>query len=223
MVERPITRAARKQETRQAILDAAAELFIWRGIDGASFDAIAARLGLTKGAVYGHFASKRELIEAVAGQLGMPADFTPLFRPDLSLTARLELFGEGVAKTLGGAHRDLVLLDFEYTVYAKRDVPWGKRWSEAARRRMRELGERFDQVNAERGERSPLPGAELMAMLAVVIRGLIQSLALDPTNFPASLGTFFALLAGPSTPAGAKAKSPKPSPRRKSRTRSRSA
>lgn len=59
------TQGERRAETRQRLLDAAAELFAARGIEGASVDAIAARAGRTSGAVYDHFESKTGLLLAL--------------------------------------------------------------------------------------------------------------------------------------------------------------
>ena len=56
------SRQERRARTRAALLDAAERLWAERGIRGASLDEIAARAGLTKGAVYSNFASKAELV-----------------------------------------------------------------------------------------------------------------------------------------------------------------
>lgn len=58
----------RKAATRAKLLEAAAELFAEQGIAGASVDAIAMRAGRTVGALYGHFASKEELLFAVVDE-----------------------------------------------------------------------------------------------------------------------------------------------------------
>jgi AcrR family transcriptional regulator len=58
------TRAAAADLTRTRIVDAAIERFAADGL-GASFDAIAADVGVTKGALYHHFGSKEGLVEAV--------------------------------------------------------------------------------------------------------------------------------------------------------------
>ncbi|MFJ9566102.1 TetR family transcriptional regulator [Streptomyces fuscichromogenes] len=55
----------RAQRTRERILDAAAEEFATHGHEGATLQAVADRVGMTKGAVYGHFPSK----QAVAATL----------------------------------------------------------------------------------------------------------------------------------------------------------
>jgi AcrR family transcriptional regulator len=67
-------RSQRKAETRARLLRAAAEVYASRGFGGATLDDVAAQAGLTKGAVYGHFGSKENLLlalveEYMAGQI----------------------------------------------------------------------------------------------------------------------------------------------------------
>lgn len=50
------------QETRQALLDAAAAAFAEKGLNGAKLDDIAARAGVTKGAIYSHFDGREDLL-----------------------------------------------------------------------------------------------------------------------------------------------------------------
>jgi AcrR family transcriptional regulator len=59
------TQAERTEATTAALVDAARELFARDGFDAISLDAVAARAGVTKGAVYHHFSGKRQLFEAV--------------------------------------------------------------------------------------------------------------------------------------------------------------
>ena len=55
--------------TRQALLDSATRLFAEHGYARTSLDEIAAGARVTKGALYGHFASKQALFRAVLQQL----------------------------------------------------------------------------------------------------------------------------------------------------------
>ena len=48
----------------EAILSAAAELFLAQGFQGTSMDAVAQRAGVSKQTVYSHFANKEELFKA---------------------------------------------------------------------------------------------------------------------------------------------------------------
>ncbi|ULE32781.1 TetR/AcrR family transcriptional regulator [Mycobacterium sp. IDR2000157661] len=59
------TQAERTEATTAALVDAARELFASDGYESTSLDAVAARAEVTKGAVYHHFAGKRQLFEAV--------------------------------------------------------------------------------------------------------------------------------------------------------------
>lgn len=65
MVNEPLTRERRRQQTRNYLLQAAAEVFAARGFHGASLDEVAATAGFTKGAVYSNFKSKEDLFLAL--------------------------------------------------------------------------------------------------------------------------------------------------------------
>ncbi|MEV6977156.1 TetR/AcrR family transcriptional regulator [Kitasatospora sp. NPDC093806] len=58
----------RSRRTREKVLDAAAEEFSAQGYSRATLDAVAQRTGMTKGALYGHFASKQVLAGALLTQ-----------------------------------------------------------------------------------------------------------------------------------------------------------
>ncbi|MFJ7149054.1 TetR family transcriptional regulator [Streptomyces sp. NPDC100445] len=55
----------RARRTRERVLTAAAEVFAAQGYSRATLDAVAERIGMTKGALYGHFPSKRSLAGAL--------------------------------------------------------------------------------------------------------------------------------------------------------------
>lgn len=57
--------AAKADETRQRIIQAARLVFSERGYDGATFQAIAARADLTRPAINHYFSSKRALYQEV--------------------------------------------------------------------------------------------------------------------------------------------------------------
>jgi AcrR family transcriptional regulator len=68
-----VRRERLKAETRQAILDAARDLFVSDGIEATTMRAIAAKIGYTATAIYHHFRDKDALIEELC-----IADFTAL-------------------------------------------------------------------------------------------------------------------------------------------------
>ena len=65
MATRPLSRAERREQTRDDLIAAADRLFVDGGFHATSLDQIAAAAGYTKGAVYSNFASKEDLFFAV--------------------------------------------------------------------------------------------------------------------------------------------------------------
>ncbi len=57
-----ITPSARKQRTREKILNSALKLFRKSGIDGTGIDSVMKKSGLTAGGFYAHFRSKENLV-----------------------------------------------------------------------------------------------------------------------------------------------------------------
>jgi AcrR family transcriptional regulator len=78
----PSTRAEQRAQTRRALMAESRRLFADQGYSAVGLSEIVAAAGVTKGALYHHFASKAELFEAVlaevqqevAGQVAASAD-----------------------------------------------------------------------------------------------------------------------------------------------------
>jgi AcrR family transcriptional regulator len=62
---RPNRKLERGQATRQELIDAALRLFAVHGYEDTSIEAVLGEAGVSRGALYHHFASKRDLFEAV--------------------------------------------------------------------------------------------------------------------------------------------------------------
>ena len=62
MPSKRLTREESRARTRELLLDAAAALFAERGVNGTSVEQIAERAGFTRGAFYGNFADKHDLV-----------------------------------------------------------------------------------------------------------------------------------------------------------------
>ena len=59
----------RRQETRRQLMDAARTLFIERGVDQVSIDAITSTAGVAKGSFYNHFESRDDLFHVLIGEV----------------------------------------------------------------------------------------------------------------------------------------------------------
>ncbi|MEV6317939.1 TetR/AcrR family transcriptional regulator [Streptomyces sp. NPDC051776] len=76
------TQAERRNATRRKILDAARDLFARQGIDATSTEALLKAAGVSRGAMYHHFASREDLVAAVyeeeaAAAIARAADRVP--------------------------------------------------------------------------------------------------------------------------------------------------
>jgi AcrR family transcriptional regulator len=62
---RPHARSARREATRQRVLDAAREVFAERGVIGGTVEDICERAGFTRGAFYSNFGDKDDVVRAL--------------------------------------------------------------------------------------------------------------------------------------------------------------
>jgi AcrR family transcriptional regulator len=77
--------------TREKILDVALDLFTSQGFDGTSMREIAARLHISKPAIYYHFASKEEILTAL--HLRVHESVRPTFERLAGQTVTLQVWG----------------------------------------------------------------------------------------------------------------------------------
>ena len=183
----PLSRESRKAETRRALIDAATRLFAERGIASTPLDEVARSVGLTKGAVYGQFASKNELIHAIldsvdqAAGLGEHRDL--LFDSSKTLEQRLRDLGRSMARLLRHVPPDVAYLDAELFLYTARD-PAAHEFGAGERRVLRELGARLERVARERGETLPMPGVRFVTLVQTLARGILYQVARDRSSLP---------------------------------------
>lgn len=174
-----LTRTQSQAQTRQRILDAAAELFTERGVNGASLEQIAERAGYTRGALYGNFGDKHELVRSLLEQrTEREATAVRELGPDFDAAApRLRQWQHDRAEHL----REWTILRLELICYLLRtpDAPVSLRERE---QRVRQL--------IEAGVRTNAPGADA-PMLSLIIHaledGLLIQHLLDPEHVKADV------------------------------------
>jgi AcrR family transcriptional regulator len=115
-------RSARRAQTRARLLQAAAEVYARRGFAGATLEEVAAEAGYTKGAVYGHFGSKENLLLALVEEYlaGQVAEQVALFDRDRATWERPLAGSEHWMERLR-ERPDRFRLFVELWVYAQRD------------------------------------------------------------------------------------------------------
>jgi AcrR family transcriptional regulator len=115
-------RSARRAQTRARLLEAAAEVYARRGFAGATLEEVASEAGFTKGAVYGHFGSKENLLLALVEEhfAVQVAEQMALFDRDRATWER-PLAGSERSMEQLREHPDRFRLFVELWVYAQRD------------------------------------------------------------------------------------------------------
>jgi AcrR family transcriptional regulator len=135
------TQGERRAHTRQALLDAAAELFAARGVEGASVDAIAEAADRTSGAVYDHF-----------GLEGWVDDVATVTMAELSTASTLEermavLWRNVADPVVGDGH--WIALEHELWRYATRNEDARQYLARRYRTIFDALGEGVDEWTVE--------------------------------------------------------------------------
>src|SRR5271155_3647354 len=93
-----VTRATSKARTRQRLLGEAQRLFRERGYAATSLEQIAEAADVTKGAIYGHFATKEDLLLSAIETTPTPDYGALLGDQSRPLRARLGDFGRGISQ-----------------------------------------------------------------------------------------------------------------------------
>jgi AcrR family transcriptional regulator len=176
----PLPPERRREMTRTALVEAAADVFARKGFHGASLDEIAEAAGFTRGAIYSNFKSKEDLLLAVV-------DWYSARQLD-AFTSVLERAGEGteldaatdVWSRFVRGDPTLLALSLELRLHALRDPEFATRLAAANR-------EQRDRVAALIYEQSRRMNVELrvtpdeMAEISwAASDGLQQVAAMDP-------------------------------------------
>jgi AcrR family transcriptional regulator len=161
-VRQETSRDRRRRETRGALLDAAYACFCELGYAKASLDAIAARAGFTKGALYAHFASKDELFLTVAEERS--AELEAGLR-EIDATGDVPAQLAAWLVTTMRQHRDWFLANAEFALASARDPQL------AARRHAEHAA-----LVARIGQLAGGPGE----LITALIDGLVIQAAVDP-------------------------------------------
>lgn len=190
-------RSTRKAATRARLLTAAARVYAARGFAGATLDDVAEEAGLTKGAVYGHFGSKDNLLAALMEEYlaAEIAEQVALFDRDETTWKRPFSGGDSWMQELDAAP-DAFRLLIEFWLAAARDEQLRERFA-AGLEALRATFMSFSAKSAaDAGIEMPEAAARHVAntFLGLSI-GLGVLRVADPDNVsPALLGTVLSVL-----------------------------
>jgi AcrR family transcriptional regulator len=175
-----LTRAERKELTRELLLDAAIEVFAQRGYHGASLEDVAATAGFTKGAVYSNFETKGDLFmallvrETARRNAALAASIASEPMDELPKVAGRWL------ERQAGEHRDWDVLTVEFWLAAARDPEIADQLRAGRRDIIDKLGGIVDARLAEPGSQTGFDGREIVVLLDALGTGLLMSSILEP-------------------------------------------
>jgi len=137
-----VTRAESKERTRQRLLAEAQRLFRERGYAATSLEQIAEAAEVTKGAIYGHFASKEDLMLSAieAGRDTTPDYVTMLYDRSRPLRERLTEFSRALAADDPGDPAELAMF-LEFFAALLRAPDSLQRYSSGLERQLQELAD----------------------------------------------------------------------------------
>jgi AcrR family transcriptional regulator len=135
-----VTRAESKERTRQRLLAEAQRLFRERGYAATSLEQIAEAAEVTKGAIYGHFASKEDLMLSALEAAPAPDYSATLGDQSRPLRERLAEFGRAVAVEDPGDAEELAMY-LEFFAALLRAPGALQRYSSTRERRLLELAD----------------------------------------------------------------------------------
>ena len=170
-----VTRAESKERTRQRLLTEAQRLFRERGYAATSLEQIADAAEVTKGAIYGHFTSKEDLMISALAQVPTADEAVMLNDHSRPLHERVTEFSRAVASQGPSDNAQLAMM-LEFYAALLRAPDALRHYSSGLERRLRELADADKDV--------PLPGTtpiQVWAMGYALFAGLeiYQHLAPD--------------------------------------------
>jgi AcrR family transcriptional regulator len=177
-----LSRADRREQTRQELTSAAEACFVTRGFHASSVDQVAERAGYTKGAVYSNFASKEDLFFAVY-ERRVEQVLTEVV-PDLRQLGAERAFDQLAAGALQGRDPDdgWRAVFFEFWGHVVRHPELRERFAAIHARFLEPMAEAVQQLAEDRG--LVLPADVTASQVAVAWNAMEVGLNLERLTQP---------------------------------------
>jgi AcrR family transcriptional regulator len=158
----------KRARTRKRLIEAAAAVIGEKGFDRSSLEDIAARAGMTRGAVYGNFKNKEELFLALIETQWKP--IVPPLKRGASLKEQMRIMGKAVAREAKERRRQAAIAT-AFQLYTLTHAPMQTRLTKnnatAYRRIAKEL------VKAIPAKSLPMPAKQFVRVLDALTTGLL--------------------------------------------------
>ena len=176
--------SARRQATRERVLEAASAVFAERGFHGATVEDICERAGFTRGAFYSNFSSKDDLVLELTRRHA--EDLVDRIR---AASKREHASAEQVLRDVLAALADdsrskerWVVLTTEFTLHAIRDAAARRAWAAQQRRVRDELATVVDEVVGRQGLTLPMPTDVFVRVAMALTQGSLTQRLVEPRS-----------------------------------------
>jgi AcrR family transcriptional regulator len=176
-----VPRSALDVSPREALLGAAADVFLRRGFRAATLREIAAEAGMTTGAVYSNFDGKAGLFLAVLEEKLDPR-LAAMY--EVARMAPLHAVGTPVGEEFAvylKQRRGWLILLIEFWAEAARDPKLRPKFAERHGRLRAAVGEVIAERATTLGAPLPLPVADLATLLIALTNGMAVERLADPS------------------------------------------
>ena len=180
-----LRRAEQVERNREAVLEAARQVFIQRGYAGASLEAIADEAGFSKGVVYSQFGSKPDLFMALLERRidERAAHNERIVAQSVGRDALRELI-QAANRYAGDSGWPYLLTEFR--ALAMRDPELNRRYAEAHSRSVESLASALDRVYEGAGVDPTVPVRSLAEFFLGAVAGIALERAANPNALPDS-------------------------------------
>jgi AcrR family transcriptional regulator len=177
-----MSRAERREQTRQELLTAAEACFVTRGFHATSVDQVAERAGYTKGAVYSNFTAKEDLFFAVY-ERRVEQVLTEV-APGLRQGGLEHAFDSLATATIDRRDRDdgWLAVFFEFWGHVVRHPELRERFAAIHARFLEPLADAVQQLAEDRGQ--TLPGDVTAGQVALAWNAMEIGLGLERLTQP---------------------------------------
>lgn len=181
----------KRERTRAALLDAALAVTREKGFEFSLAD-VAARAGMTTGAIYGNFRNRDDLLMALAERQW--AAIRPVFKPGMSFADKMAAVAEAVIAVIPErAPAAVGALTFRAYALTHEEI---RRRFEARMAEGFDLGAAWLAGQLEEGE-APMPLDQLVRVINALIEGVLFQRFLTPALMPdETIRAAFGALAG---------------------------
>jgi len=183
-VER-LTPERRRELTRTALVEAAADVFARRGFDGASLEEIAEAAGFTRGAIYSNFGNKEDLMLAVVERYNQ----TLVDSFSETLAQGKDVSKEEMTVSAAALWRDLIrrdpnlnALNLEFRVRALRDPGFRARLLDLYKQNTARIAALIEREAKTYGIKLAIDPIDLSEILNATTVGLSEMAGIDVEN-----------------------------------------